>query len=75
VAARIEDLLDAVNGVDRTPLRGRGTNQWVNHMQCDRQTGEGKTLLVNVRQSISNAVGMRFTRGMDFVSLAFKRRL
>ena len=33
------------------------------------------TLLVNVRQSISNAMGMRFTRGMDLVSLALQRRI
>jgi hypothetical protein len=24
---------------------GKGTNQWVNRIQCDRQAGEGKTLL------------------------------
>ena len=33
------------------------------------------TLLVNARQSISNAMGMRFTSGMDLVSLVLQRRM
>jgi hypothetical protein len=33
------------------------------------------TLLVKSRQSISKAVGRRFTTAMDSVSLAFKRRM
>jgi hypothetical protein len=33
------------------------------------------TLLVKARQSISNAVGIRFTRGMASAALAFKRRM
>jgi hypothetical protein len=32
-------------------------------------------LLGNVRRSISLAMGMRFTRGMDLVSLDFKHRM
>jgi Magnesium chelatase, subunit ChlI len=35
----------------------------------------GVTLLVNVRQSISNAMGVRFARGIGSVSLAFKWRM
>jgi hypothetical protein len=33
------------------------------------------TLLVNVRQSNSNAMGVRFARGIGSVSLAFIRRM
>jgi hypothetical protein len=39
------------------------------------QTWPQQTLLVNVRQSISNAMGVRFARGIGSVSLAFKRRM
>jgi hypothetical protein len=39
------------------------------------QTGPTQTLLIKSRQSISNAIGARFTRGMTLVSLAFKRRI
>jgi hypothetical protein len=39
------------------------------------QTGPRSTLLVNAQQSISNAIGIRFTRGMASVALAFKRRM
>src|SRR5215510_11823479 len=33
------------------------------------------TLLVNARRSISNAMGIYFTRGIDSVVLRFKRRM
>ena len=41
------------------------------------RTGVNKimTLLVNVQQSISHAMGGRFARGIGSVSLAFKRRM
>jgi hypothetical protein len=42
---------------------------------CPHQTGPRQTLLVNSRQSISNAIGVSVTRGMYSVSLAFKGRM
>jgi hypothetical protein len=36
---------------------------------------EVMTLLVNVRQSISNVMGVRFARGIGSVWLAFKQRI
>ena len=42
---------------------------------CLATTFQVVTLLVNARQSISTIMGVRFTRGMDSVSAAFKRRM
>jgi hypothetical protein len=39
------------------------------------QTWPRSTLLVKSRRSVSNAIGVNFTRGMSSVSLAFKRRI
>jgi hypothetical protein len=65
--SQVRVYFEAASG--QNAASGKGTGQWVNHMQCDKQAGEGKTLL-----PLRNLHLARFEGGGDGLLVAIGQR-